>query len=332
MDRLVCPFCNNKSAIRFGRYKWKQLYYCRDCRKKFMDVGLKDKSYKPAVITNAITYYNLGNTLEESTKLVNKRFKVKASKSIVHSWVKEFSDICLYQKIRPAVVKNFREEIIFSHNFRHNGLSYSFKYHKPKLEILCRYPGLADYLKNLDSKCPDKIFNENQRCSQLPINIEISRKEDYNHACKLAGLALRACRRNRERHSSVEEFMLINDSCTVACEVPVWFWEKNLNTGICGHIDLLQLRQNKIFILDFKPEASREDVSKVASQLYLYASGLSFRTAIPLSEFRCAWFDDKVYCDFNPAESKVRIKGSKPVNREVTTKSWIQSTNQILEK
>lgn len=108
--------------------------------------------------------------------------------------------------------------------------------------------------------------------------------------------------------------MLINDSSTVACEVLVWFWEKNRNAGICGHIDLLQVRNGLIYLLDFKPEAEKEDEQKVASQLFFYASGLSFRTGIKLDTFRCAQFDNLHYFEFEPRE--VRIN-SKQMNQEL---------------
>ena len=61
--------------------------------------------------------------------------------------------------------------------------------------------------------------------------------------------------------------MLINDFSTIVTEVPVRFWEKNLDLGICGHIDLLQ-KNNRIYVMDFKPGAKREKDIKVASQLF----------------------------------------------------------------
>jgi len=32
-------------------------------------------------------------------------------------------------------------------------------------------------------------------------------------------------------------------------------WEKKLDVGVSGHIDLLQIRRNMMYILDFKPKA-----------------------------------------------------------------------------
>lgn len=127
----------------------------------------------------------------------------------------------------------------------------------------------------------------------------------------MAELALKAAKANKERHSLVEKFMLVNDNVTVASEVPVWLWEKNLDLGIAGHIDLLQIRDGLVYVLDFKPEADKENGQKVASQLYFYASGLSFRTRIALDKFRCAWFDNSNYYEFNPKEARVRFEGSK---------------------
>ena len=306
---MKCPHCNGKNIIKYGRTSGEQAYYCKDCRKKFTKQGLKNKMYKPQVITSIITQYNLGNTLEESAKIVNKRFKVKISKSSVHSWIKEFSDICSYNKLRPRIIKKYTGNIIHAFSFQHSGLTYNFQFHLPKLEMLSsKYPSLMQYLKNMKTRCPSDIFKENERCSQIKLNVSIKKHGRYNQACKLAAFALKACNKNKERHNKVEEFMLINDSSTIACEVPVWFWDKNLDLGICGHIDILQIRQGKIYVLDFKPDAGKEKESKVASQLYLYALGLSFRTKIPLQSFRCAWFDENIYYEFNPAEIKIEMK------------------------
>ncbi|MBU4346416.1 MAG: hypothetical protein KKH29_03700 [Candidatus Omnitrophica bacterium] len=333
-NEIECPNCNSKNVIRKGRaatkFGSKQIYLCRDCGRRFGDRKLVYKTYGPRVITSAISYYNLGNTLEEAAKLVNGKYKVKVSKSSVHEWVKEFKDICSYHEIREKIssIKNGSmnkerggsiskerggKSILVSKTFEHNDLNYNFKFHKPKLEILCKdngFLGLTEYIKGFERGCPD-FFKEDERCSQLRVDIRIEKIDRESPISKLAGLALKAAKTNYERHGLVERFMLINDNATVACEVPVWLWEKNLDLGICGHIDLLQIRDGKIYVLDFKPEAKRENYQKVASQLYFYASGLSFRTRIPLENFRCVWFDDSIYYEFNPRKARVRFEGSK---------------------
>ena len=85
----------------------------------------------------------------------------------------------------------------------------------------------------------------------------------------------------------------------------MWLYERSLDARLSGHIDVLQIRQGLIYVLDYKPGAEKENVNKVVSQLYWYATGLSFRTRIPLRVFRCAWFDENGYFKFDPG--KVRI-------------------------
>ena len=300
---MICPKCKGKNIIKYGRSNHNQLYFCKICKKKITANPLKNKSYSPQVIINAISYYNLGNSLIDTTKKVNRRFKVKVSKSTVHTWIHEFSDICTYHKIRDKIGHQYPGNIIHEYKFQHSGLSYNFCYHIPKVDIISRkFPSIVYYLHSMEKRCPSDIFKENSRCSQLNLDNNIQTKKRYNQACRLSDLALKACKNNKERHHIVGHFMLINDEATIACEIPVWFWEKNMNEGICGHIDLLQIRNGKIYVLDFKPNAKKEKQSKVISQLYLYAQGLSFRTKLPLDMFLCAWFDNESYFEFSPTQ------------------------------
>lgn len=323
---MKCPKCKSPRIIRKGRRKtrfgFRQLFYCRDCRKEFTDSKLLHKTYGPKVISNAICHYNLGNTLEESVKLTNKIFKVKISKSSVSHWLAEFGDICTYRKLRAVVVKNYQKEsreILVSKTFLHNDLAYNFKYHRPKLEMLCKdngFSSLIEYLKRFEKGCPSFFNDIENRCSQVRITIRVKKETRYNNACRLADIALKSCNSNSQRHSAVENFMLINDSSTIAVEVPVWLWEKNLDVGVSGHIDVLQIRQGKIFILDYKPAAERENEQGVASQLFWYAMGLSFRTSIPIDKFMCAWFDERAYYEFVPSQADTEFWTTERVRKQ----------------
>ncbi|MFH1431706.1 MAG: hypothetical protein ABIG84_00620 [archaeon] len=312
-ESIRCRNCGRKNIIKRGKRKTKygnrQLYWCKSCSRYFVDSSLNNKTYGPKVIANAMNMYNQGNTLEDSARHTNRKYKVKISKSSVHDWLKEYSGIFTYNRIRPKALKTYGKDIIFAKTYEHNGLDYDFRYHIPKVEFLCTdtFPGLKSYVTGFENSCP-KFFNDiDNRCSQMKIDISFRKQGKYNNACRLANFALKTCRNNRERHPTVENMMLINDSSTIACEVPIWLWEKNLNAGINGHIDVLQVRNGLVYILDFKPDAFKEKAEKVASQLFFYASGLSFRTGIKLDKFRCAWFDETVYYEFDPSSAKVRF-------------------------
>ena len=68
---------------------------------------------------------------------------------------------------------------------------------------------------------------------------------------------------NHARHAALQRFMLANDSTTIGA----------------------------IHILDYKPDAT---TGKPFAQLTVYALALSHLTGIPLFDFKCAWFDERV--------------------------------------
>ena len=93
------------------------------------------------------------------------------------------------------------------------------------------------------------------RSSKFPAEIHppVTRKE--NHATRLADLVLPTSPNNKKRHETLQRFMLINDSVTVAVEVPVFLTQDDIpyyrsrgfdldfeSDVITGHIDFLQIR------------------------------------------------------------------------------------------
>lgn len=61
------------------------------------------------------------------------------------------------------------------------------------------------------------------------------------------------------------------------------------DTTLTGHIDVLQIRNGRVHILDYKPGDAKE---KPITQLMVYALALSRRTGLRLYDFVCAWFDE----------------------------------------
>jgi ATP-dependent exoDNAse (exonuclease V) beta subunit len=138
------------------------------------------------------------------------------------------------------------------------------------------------------------------RVSELANTIDLPkpsiRSIKNSPACRMTDLALELTKTKSERHQKVEEFFLANDSATVAIELPVYLTEKESGYKIplTGHIDLVQVRSNRIHIMDYKPEKS----GNVINQLQLYAKCLKKRTG--LSNITCAYFDENGYSQFQP--------------------------------
>ena len=182
------------------------------------------------------------------------------------------------------------------------------------------FSGLTRYLKEIPKKCPHRMFLSGKaRGSRIKLDFPVEPERKTNYACQLAGLALTMTKNNRERHEVVQDFMLANDTATLACEVPVYLYSReagkfgffkdsdlDFREGVTGHIDLVQLRFGYIYLLDFKPKAAKEKYAM--AQLFLYALALSARTGIWLRNFTCSWFDEKDYFEFRPADVVLKIE------------------------
>jgi hypothetical protein len=98
------------------------------------------------------------------------------------------------------------------------------------------------------------------------LRVIVNRKE--NIATGIAGLIIPAVSNNKLRHHTLQRFMLVNDSVTLAIEIAIWLAENDIavlekqygidlgprvgaaERSITGHIDFLQM-----CILDYKPDA-----------------------------------------------------------------------------
>ncbi|UCG68303.1 MAG: PD-(D/E)XK nuclease family protein [Thermoplasmata archaeon] len=149
----------------------------------------------------------------------------------------------------------------------------------------------------------DHIFQSKKvlRVSELANTINLPKPSiktvKNSPASRMTDLALELAKTKSERHIKVEEFFLVNDSATVAVEVPVYLTEKEsgFKKPLTGHIDLIQVRSNRIHIMDYKPDES----GNVVNQLLLYAKCLKKRTG--LTNFTCAYFDENEHFQFTSA-------------------------------
>jgi len=315
-----CPNCNSqKHVIYYGYRRAKaglvKVFRCTECNNNFTTRTLRYTQYPNQIILKAISTYNLGYTQLETLNRINRRFKTKISQPTLSTWVKRYSDIFTFNYLRKKYVID-PKEIIVKKKFYHQQV-YDFKYHKLKLNIAAKmYPAIKKYINEILTSLDNTLFESGPRCSSPSEDIKQIltrnllpkiriRKIKTNNATKIASLSKDLAHTNRERHKRIQNFFLINDSATIAIEVPVYLRPKEarmfkipITAPLTGHIDILQIRKAQIHILDYKPDASFDKNTKI--QLLLYAFLLSKRTNIPLENFTCPYFDDRNYHQFKP--------------------------------
>jgi len=109
----------------------------------------------------------------------------------------------------------------------------------------------------IERSLPDELFLKGPRASSTPIpdsTSNVSKKD--NIAPMLTKLALLTKTRSETSHQAVERFFLHNDSKTVCSELPVFLEPhetdlKQLPSPLTGHIDLIQTRFNRLYIMDY---------------------------------------------------------------------------------
>ncbi len=321
-DQPQCPKCNSKIAVKKGIRKNKlqtlQQYQCKACKYIFTQNKSKNTTYPIAIILKAISIYNLGYTLQQTKEKLN----LEATLPAISSWLNKYKEICTFARLRKQSTRLYSpKNIIFRKPLLHQQI-YLFQFHKAKLELLSKeeenkkFLPIKEYLQKIPTeKFPHHIFgkellaergieselNSNeQRISQLKLEtLPAIKIEKQNQANKLAQIALKTANDNKQRHQAIQNFMLINDSTTIATEIPIYLTNddieyfkardfsinlENYRTPIIGHIDLLQIRNGFISILDYKPNANKTEAVK---QLTLYALALASRTKLALRDFKC---------------------------------------------
>jgi len=333
---MKCPYCHGTKIIKKGtrtkKYETVQLYYCQHCQKKFTPLITKGKTYPLKVILDAVSFYNRFYPLEEAAKQVSEKYGLAVSPQTISNWLKDFAEYLPFLRMRDFISSKYdRREILVESKMFHSQI-YDFKYHRAKTDCILedtfrhyKFQPLQEFLELVVAECPHSVFKETERRASEYKNIlkldNVKIVPRNNFAVKNTRLVMQAVDNNKLRHRVLQEFMLLNDSVTVATEVPVLMDEDDLRhyqnelgfevpkafarpglaeqgqALITGHVDLLQIRNGAIHILDYKPSAKKE---KPVDQLTLYALALARLTGLRLFHFKCAWFDEDDYFEFFP--------------------------------
>jgi transposase-like protein len=342
----VCPYCSSKHFVKRGlrenRYQKVQLYLCRnpECARTFTAQDVKGKHFPLNVVIEAMSYYNLGFSLEETCRIVAKKFGAAPEAATLSEWIKEYSELCRYERLRPYATKMCKpQDTIEVVSMAHRQL-YRFRFHRPKTALMLtefknrNLRRLQEYLNAVSSETPHQYFSEGERMSDVRSKFSTADmivKSKTNYANRLAKFVLQTVPENKARHEALQRFFIANDSCTVATEVPVYIRKEDiehmqniLKFEVLGenglefkrpaaevakkkHSSLPKLLTGHIDLVQIRNgQVHIMDYKPNAAkerpieQLTWYALALSRLTGLRLFEFTCAWFDEKDYFQFFP--------------------------------
>ncbi len=333
-----CPHCNEiskKKGLRKSDKRTTQRYLCKQCNHSFTQQSNLQihKIYNLKTILNTISNYNLGrplrkNKIPSSTihnwikhinlpmhRLRNHITKNKTNPIVKHRFIHHRQPFLYqYHALKLDFARKFPELInylktinkslpkhIFENSERISQVSRKLYKETPTTLVKTRVEreiphkvGNFPFRVGFSQRKP--VFEPNDVVGVSDKSIDSEPKQNY--ATKLANIALSITKDNKKRHDIIENFMLINDTATIATEIPIYLTENETkSTNLTGHIDILQARYHKLYILDYKPEPVNQQ--QTINQLKLYQKALSKRTNIKKHKFKLAFFNDKGYYEIN---------------------------------
>ena len=257
---LQCPYCQSEDFVKRGTRLKKggktQLYFCRACKRTFTPSWFKGRRHSWQVILDAMSYYNLGFSLEQTGKVMKEKFGVEIQGSTLSSWLIKYGQLCAYKRMRSFAVRFYSPyEVIETCTLAHRQL-YRFRYHKAKCKFILaddfkhyKFGPLKDFLENVCAETPHQYFqrpaaevepalgkqslgDQILRASESPLKFsktEMIVRAKKNYATALAGLVFQGVSDNKQRHEALQKFFIANDSVTVATEVPVYLRREDLS-------------------------------------------------------------------------------------------------------
>jgi transposase-like protein len=233
---LQCPYCQSEDFVKRGTRMKKggktQLYLCRACKRTFTPVWFKGRQHGWQIILDAMSYYNLGFSLEQVGKVMKEKFQVDIQPSTLSAWLVKYGTLCAYKRMRSFGMKMYSPyEVVETCTLAHRQL-YRFRYHKAKTKLIMaddfkhfKFKPMQEFLNNVTAETPHQYFQEGERASESQLKFsktEMIVRSKHNYACALSGLVFQGVSDNKQRHEALQKFFLANDSVTVATEVPVY--------------------------------------------------------------------------------------------------------------
>lgn len=300
-DATRCPFCGARRIVRAGRRKvlggLRQLLRCNACLRRFSSLNRTGKHTEAAAILRTLILRCRGYTLDEIAMFLQRRHRVVRDKSTLSRWIREYAPpyLEILRDVPPS-----QGPLTRSWLFTHRRLNYLYQLHYGKLRFATPFGRLRAFLETIPATLDHRIFDRARHCAGM----KVVRNPGLQH-CKFSALntevlrAVTMAQSRRQRHRTVEDYLLNCDRNTIATEVPVYYHDRHLG-WVAGHIDVLQINYGRVQILDYKPDAARENPAKVASQLTFYAIALAVQAGLHLPQIRCGYFDEQDLLLFEP--------------------------------
>ena len=106
IPEICCKFCNSLNIIRNGKKNDKQNYYCKDCKRNFVDnIDFENMKYNPKIIALTLDLYFRGLSLRKISQHLKEFYDLEITHMSVYNWIEKYIGIMneYVNEIQPDV-------------------------------------------------------------------------------------------------------------------------------------------------------------------------------------------------------------------------------------
>ncbi len=90
----TCKFCNSWNIIKYGRAGRKQVYYCKDCNRRFVNnINFEKMKYDPKIISVTLDLYFRGLSLRKITDHLKQCHGLFVGHVTIYNWIDKYIGI-----------------------------------------------------------------------------------------------------------------------------------------------------------------------------------------------------------------------------------------------
>jgi putative transposase len=98
---VVCKYCGGHNITKYGTFRGRQRFWCKDCRRKFADNDALPEMQTPVdQVGTAIGMYYEGQSLNSICRLLTQIYHSYPSDSTVYRWIAKFTKQAVEDAIR----------------------------------------------------------------------------------------------------------------------------------------------------------------------------------------------------------------------------------------
>jgi transposase-like protein len=216
-DAIPCVRCGSIRVIHYGKRGVKQVYYCKDCKRKFNEQSLLKKvQFTPELITLTMDLYFSGLSLRKVARNVSEHLNVKVGYTTIYSWIQRYVPMIAeyVNALTPELSNEWHADELFvkvrggTHKSLGYGMVWNIMDRETRYLIVSKLTkdrsaidtvaAFEDALKNAHGMKPETVFTDSLRHYNIAVkttfpdakrvaNCGINKRENNNRIERMNG-------------------------------------------------------------------------------------------------------------------------------------------------